>query len=600
MYFEELIKHTYITLEPPTDDEVVLLPEGCRPQIDHNLVVTRADFEEVLMTHRASDPVSEAILMTIGRSGIALNDPVWDTLLQREIVKDRFTALCNAETEQRLSVLPQDEPESVPDTTLPAGDVGPVAPFVGPAVEPVSIEDEHREPVKEPDFTTRLLGPAEIERMLSGESLPSSEVPDESHPVVPGFEIDVIGMGTAGDEETELHEEEPSALQFPAGEDGMGLYVDSLQQNKPYAPEVSDDEDVEDAPAPGSVVGLSIEAAQEKEAPAPLKHEDDISGPMSFAERGLPGPAALEETPQGFEPPSDVLPGGLGFVPPADMPLGFEPNEAQDEGEGGDESIPAGMLGFRPDSAAYAPASVEGGEDRDVAPGYGPLGFEAPLEPEYKVPEEVEPADDKEDEDDVPGGGFSFGIEPPLSEGEDVGEDDVPSDAFRVGVDPSMFGGGEVVTDKKDILPDVEAPVAPDFNPVYDVPGYVPSVSEKDTPVGEEQPAQQQDVPDTNTMLQSVRDSFNLFHSLVKKYGLGHILRSENLDAAQFCSNLTADFPQFVDQYGASLRTFPGDYERAACDLVQSLQLEAESAIFKNDLDRAERCIAPVYKLIYM
>ena len=104
---------------------------------------------------------------------------------------------------------------------------------------------------------------------------------------------------------------------------------------------------------------------------------------------------------------------------------------------------------------------------------------------------------------------------------------------------------------------------------------------------------------ETAKMLETVRNAFNLFHSLSKQHSLAVILASENMSSMDFCEQILQDFPAFTEQFEESMQQFNQNYDRAAYALVQLLQLEAESAVHSADSERANKCITPVCKLIY-
>ncbi len=111
MFFEELVKHAYIKSADPEQDEVVLLPKGCQASIEQNMVVTRADFEEILMKYRSIDPTSESILMTIGRTGIPKTDRIWSIMLHQNVLVSRYSALCNDAAAAKLEDIERHESE---------------------------------------------------------------------------------------------------------------------------------------------------------------------------------------------------------------------------------------------------------------------------------------------------------------------------------------------------------------------------------------------------------------------------------------------------------------------------------------------------------
>lgn len=104
MFLNELLAKSYLQEESASDDAIVIIPAGVRTGVDYNLLVKREDFEAMLVKFRASEPASEAILMTIGKAK-GLHNPVWSVLLQNETVVDHYTKLCNEKYESQLKKL---------------------------------------------------------------------------------------------------------------------------------------------------------------------------------------------------------------------------------------------------------------------------------------------------------------------------------------------------------------------------------------------------------------------------------------------------------------------------------------------------------------
>lgn len=113
MFFHELLKGAYLKEEPPLEDEITLLPAGVKAGMDYSLVVNRSLFEQTIVNYRATEPMSEAILMAIG-SAKALNDPVWLTLVQNEAVVEKYTTLCNDKYADQLQQLEGQNPQFTP------------------------------------------------------------------------------------------------------------------------------------------------------------------------------------------------------------------------------------------------------------------------------------------------------------------------------------------------------------------------------------------------------------------------------------------------------------------------------------------------------
>lgn len=94
MFLNELLKESQLQEGDVQDTEVVLLPAGCKSGVDYNLVVNRDIFEDILVKYRATEPISEAILVTLGTSK-ENTDSVWQAMVQSEAVLNHYSNLCS-------------------------------------------------------------------------------------------------------------------------------------------------------------------------------------------------------------------------------------------------------------------------------------------------------------------------------------------------------------------------------------------------------------------------------------------------------------------------------------------------------------------------
>lgn len=318
MYFDDLIQRSYIKSEPPNDEEVVLLMAGCQSQIDRNLVVAKSDFEEILMNNRAKDPTSEAILMSIGRSGITLGDPIWGTMLQRESVVDHYTMLYNKETANTLSSLEhsenagqepvyQENPAAPPDWGL-GGDAGGPAPW--PSEE--NSVGEEPEPWPGEEVTTE------------PEPWPASEGEEPQ-----GFDPSQIGEGFGFTPEGMPEEpvQQEGFYGFGEGE----LPGETFPQDNPG--DGATGEGGGDPNAFSGVGGFGFEATG-------LPEGEGASIDFGFGEPDpVTGQIPMPQT-EGEEPVEPVtLPAQEGFAPESDIGF-FAPSTGQEAGWG-EESIPS-------------------------------------------------------------------------------------------------------------------------------------------------------------------------------------------------------------------------------------------------------------------
>ena len=312
MYFEELLNQAYLTANQPTDEEIVLLPAGCRSQVDKNMVVPKAVFEEILMNHRAADPTSEAILITIGRASRMPGDPIWDTMIQRENVLDRFTTLCNEETAEKLSALETSEQQSEdlyqPPTAVEETTPGPQAGGDGWNVpEPIphsACFAEDPSWAVGPEVSSGLDNFGQEQEQTSEPTLE----PAQANPGLDGFGQDPEPVKSDVAPAVAAALAQPDFLPVPGGswgipdsKDGMAVYLDDVSKHQPYNAEVGDTTGIEDAPNPGEVVGESayipasdftpdVEAVPEAdEEPIPVAPPEEVGETSVFDTSEVPG-----------------------------------------------------------------------------------------------------------------------------------------------------------------------------------------------------------------------------------------------------------------------------------------------------------------------
>ena len=763
MYFDDLIKNSYIKSEPPLEDEIVLLAAGCRPQVDYNLVVSKRDFEDVLMNNRAKDPTSEAVLMSIGRRNVSLGDPIWDIMLQRDSVVSRYTSLCNDATAQTLSDLEgaersglsgfgvgsselgaepsfgfQEEPApsefgaesselgfqeeaassgfgtEFPNYGAPAEEAG----FGGaPAPEPGSGDlsgfgQEGELPAEEGSpwgFSAPGVEPQPAEdqsgfawgvQPTEGFGLPQEPESYGDASAYPGFTGTPAGS-PLGESAVPVPRFVPGAVNtfgIPEGEDGMSLYLDNPECHRAYEAEVDIYEEAEEAPAPGAVVTLQTEegcqgaepAAQSTDffggeaelepqpaeqfgygvEPQPAEQfgygvEPQPAEQFGYGEAFQEGQLGLSVSPEpqpeeqlgdgeALEPQPEGQPGynagssfeslteeqmaagatgapapqpeeqfgfgldGFGVEPqtgfnPGELQEGAEPQTGfnsgelqegaepqtehqQEEPEGG-AALP-GSLGMGGFGGPLAPLGEESEEAayKPAPPAGGPASYQMYDVPGYTAPAPVsECAMERFLAPDTEGSrgprpGFGFNI---------TGTEVVPEEGGSALTDLGQLGQlvheeGEGVPPRDSTREFTEPVPVEDGAPADLSAGNAVQVQDASASA----PEPEEGGVDEGAM-QAVRNTFSLFDSLVKQHTLGVILASESLTAAEFCNNIVTEFPMFTEQFEASLNTYGEDYDRATMDLVQSLQLEAESSVYSGDLDRAEQCVAPIGKLIY-
>lgn len=125
MFLNELLKESWLQEGDVQDTEVVLLPAGCKSGVDYNLVVNRDIFEDILVKYRATEPISEAILVTLVTSK-ENTDSVWQAMVQSEAVLNHYSNLCSEFyakrfTEAESAEEPEDEvQEETPEKSTEA------------------------------------------------------------------------------------------------------------------------------------------------------------------------------------------------------------------------------------------------------------------------------------------------------------------------------------------------------------------------------------------------------------------------------------------------------------------------------------------------
>lgn len=642
MYFEELLKQAYLTANQPTDEEIVLLPAGCRSQVDKNMVVPKAVFEEILMNHRAADPTSEAILITIGRASRMPGDPIWDTMIQRENVLDRFTTLCNEETAEKLSALETSEQQSEdlyqPPTAVEETTPGPQAGGDGWNVpEPIPHSACFSE---DPSWSAGSEVSAGLDN-FGQEQVPEPEPEPVQELVQETSSLDSFGQ----DPELDKPDVAPAVAAalaqpdflpvpgcswgIPDSKDGMAVYLDDASKHQPYNAEVVDTADIEDAPNPGEVVGESadipasdftpdVEAVPEAdEEPIPVAPPEEVGETSVFDTSEVPGSdSAWPPPPEEFgdmpayaehsAPPApdvmdspvmsfhDVPAGAVGTdVEPTTFDYGMDLPPADVSDTPVEDTYPAPPV--FPEDTPFPTAPTQ---DTNLPPNLELQEIPAELAKEMEGAAAPEVSISTEVSEAASAG--MFGMDPEPESGAQVEQDspsnywgDTPQDVETE--DTSRFWG-----DAPKAAEPVEEPIPAEPVPEPEVGPNPISADPTDEPAVEAIPEEQPEPIKVNEeQLNSVRDTFATFNQLVKQYTLDNILGANNLAPMQFCDMLVEEFPEFTDQLHESLQRYNGDYHRAVLDLVTSLKLEAESAVFNGNLDRAEKCIAPVCKLIY-
>lgn len=296
MFLNDLLDKAYLSDQPATQEEILLMPSGLKAGIDMNMVVPRAIFEETIVKYRASEPTSEAILMAIGRAK-DISDPVWNTLLSNECVVTKYTELCNSFYASQLEKLEgQNAPVNLAEranqlgsyTAMDSGSVD-SAVLLGRQdqfVPPTPQSEEHGEDAFVPPATT-FVPPVEE----------SEEAPQE-------------GAGSMEESELPL---------------GVGAGSSFLNGNDQFA-------DVPVFQPPASTPTEEIEEGEAEMNPIGFGSLSELLSGFGTMEENAPGteeataPTEPEESSHTAPDPSTqgLAPAGFGFLPPPGVGLPAE------------------------------------------------------------------------------------------------------------------------------------------------------------------------------------------------------------------------------------------------------------------------------------
>ena len=346
MFLDPILVEAYLTKDPPTQDEILLLPAGVQTGIDQNMVVSRSTFETVMVNHRATEPASEAILMAIGKAN-GLGDPVWNTLLQNECVVSRYTELCNDYYVSKLNTLErQNRPAELPDVPIVGSGGDTVAgvrvqyqafPGEGSAFVPPVMDEESAE------------GAAS---MQSEDAASSGLAGDEHQEVTP--KISFV-QEEAGEAEDAQQAGVPAGIDFgasvvmsPAGE----------QQDDNSLPLGIPAEALGPGFEPSAVFQPPVEPAKEEQAE---QEEQGLSSLAELCAQAEGETFSAREPAFGFQPP-------LGGVVPA---IGFSQEPAQEVHEEQQQEEQEVQPSFMPPLSGVSPA-VGGNVEVDI-PISGPV-----------------------------------------------------------------------------------------------------------------------------------------------------------------------------------------------------------------------------------
>lgn len=607
MYFDEILEKAYVKADEPVDGEIVLLPSGFKPSIESNMVISTSDFEAVLMAHRASEPASEAVLTTIGkacRAGVRTDATaqVWEKLCARSTVLDRYTALCNAQIVGALDHLGGEDEVQIP----PAGEED-VPSFDSLSAYRTQRPAEQSAPVTE-DKDAVVLQTAEGDLPDGAPDFPfgSGDLPGQSEGVS-GFGMQSTGPVSSAQVK----------YQVP-GSDGMNIYQDTKTVFPGYDAEVPEGEEApapeperpgvdtfgqaEETPLPGdgfplgdtggaSGSGLLLDREGEGSVPDHSLLDSEggapIPGDFPFAEgSGLPGAADdFVEFGQG-----DVNPGASASVlEPEPVP---EPVSEQSGGiVAGDSRVPdATQIGGLGDK--INPWDID--DPLGGFPG-GATGGGVPL-PEPDVPQGVQAfgiGNLAQMAGNAPGGGSEgapsgseLAPQPHGSEG--TGLPSGLGDALEEGAGLSPGAGFEALPSLGESTEQQQESAEDSMINHASALGSIPNVELR------EEPAE-----DHSEELQEIKDLFGLFFTRCKQYGVDKVVTVKHPGCNEFALSLVGTFPVLGSQLGVSMAAHQGQMDAVALDLVNMLQIEAESAVQAGDLEKAMQCGQPIYSILY-
>lgn len=544
LYLDELLQKTYITDSPPTEDEIVLLPAGFKPSIDSSIVLKKSDFEAILMGARASEPASEAVLVTIGKAGSAgqteagLSPRVWDLLCNQQSVINRYILLCNEAAANALDALGEED-------SVEQGDIS----------DGAKVMDESGDLV--------LGAPPEND----GDAMPGSDL--DTFGQEPSSDLDILGPGNQepvqdGEEEPPISrapEHTPNTVKYAIpGSDGMNLYQDTVTKFKAYAPDDGDEEvtELEDylASIPSRVGPSAQGSPKENEVP---EAELAVEGAGDFAFE--PGTAGEEPalTSTGGAPEDELAFGAFSPEGEADLDsFGQSVSEGATQGlEGfGQSEEQVFGLGEDPIGAVEQQGTEEGAAL--------PQGTE-----ESEYPAKTEPPLDAFGFDD-------FGVGEPDAE---KNEGALPAEASGTF---EGFGLGEATGEPGTSL----------VGSQEEVPGDRCSA-----PLNEElhdAPAQ-----DMSESVREVQSLFDSFFELSKQYGVEVLLAQNNKNPQDFCIELAKEFPVLHGQLDASRNAHQGDWRAIALDLADMLRFEAMQALSVCNEEKARLHCMPIYNILY-
>lgn len=544
LYLDELLQKTYITDSPPTEDEIVLLPAGFKPSIDSSIVLKKSDFEAILMGARASEPASEAVLVTIGKAGSAgqteagLSPRVWDLLCNQQSVINRYILLCNEAAANALDALGEED-------SVEQGDIS----------DGAKVMDESGDLV--------LGAPPEND----GDAMPGSDL--DTFGQEPSSDLDILGPGNQepvqdGEEEPPISrapEHTPNTVKYAIpGSDGMNLYQDTVTKFKAYAPDDGDEEvtELEDylASIPSRVGPSAQGSPKENEVP---EAELAVEGAGDFAfEPGTTGEEpALTST--GGAPEDGLAFGAFSLEGGVDLnSFGQSISEGATQGLGafGQSEEQLFGLGEDPVGAVEQQDTEEGAELSQYTE-------------ESEYPAKTEPPLDA----------FGFGDlgvgEPETKKNGDA----VPAEALDTF---EGFGLGEATGETGTGL----------VGSQEEVPGDRCSA-----PLNEElhdAPAQ-----DMSESIREVQSLFDSFFELSKQYGVEVLLAQNNKNPQDFCIELAKEFPVLHGQLDASRNAHQGDWRAIALDLADMLRFEAMQALSVCNEEKARLHCMPIYNILY-
>lgn len=104
MYLIDLLKYSVVKSEEEIDleQDIIIIPAYTRSDLSYALVISKPDFENLLINYRAVEPSSEVVLMSIGNKSKEDSEKLAELLLQNEAISGHYLKLCAEKEAKKL------------------------------------------------------------------------------------------------------------------------------------------------------------------------------------------------------------------------------------------------------------------------------------------------------------------------------------------------------------------------------------------------------------------------------------------------------------------------------------------------------------------